>query len=52
MVEQLAEADVPIRAEAEFANRAVDAVPIDPNVRVSDPVEPQLQLVANPLQWR
>ena len=27
-------------AEAEVANRTVDAVPIDPNVRVSEPVEP------------
>ena len=27
-------------AEAEVANRAVDAVPIDPNGRVSEPVEP------------
>ena len=27
-------------AEAEVANRIVDAVPIDPNVRVSKPVEP------------
>ena len=36
----LAEAEVPIRAEAEVANCAVDAVPIDPNVRVSEPVEP------------
>ena len=26
-----------MRAEAEVANRAVDAVPIDPNVRVSEP---------------
>ena len=37
---ELTEAEVPIRAEAEVANRAVDAVPIDPNVRVSEPVEP------------
>ena len=37
---ELAEADVPIRAEAEVANLAADAVPIDPNVRVSEPVEP------------
>ena len=37
---ELAEAEVPIRAEAEVANRAVDAVPIDPNVRGSEPVEP------------
>ena len=29
----LAEAEVPIRAEAEVAKRAVDAVPIDPNVK-------------------
>ena len=29
-----------IRVEAEVANRAVGAVPIDPNVRVSEPVEP------------
>ena len=35
-----AEAEVPIRVEAEVANRAVGAVPIDPNVRVSEPVEP------------
>ena len=27
-------------AEAEVGNRAVDAVPIDPNGRVSEPVEP------------
>ena len=27
-------------ADAEVANRTVDAVPIDPNVRVSEPVEP------------
>ena len=26
--------------EADVANRAVDAVPSDPNVRVSEPVEP------------
>ena len=37
---ELAEAEVPIRAEAEVANRAVDAVPVDPNVRDSAPVEP------------
>ena len=37
---ELAEGEVPIRAEAEVANLAVDAVPIDPNVRVSEPVEP------------
>ena len=37
---ELAEAEAPIRAEAEVANCAVDAVPIDPNVRVSEPVEP------------
>ena len=37
---ELAEAEVPIHAEAEVANRAVDAVPSDPNVRVSEPVEP------------
>ena len=37
---ELAEADVPIRAEAESANRAVDAVPIHPNVRDSAAVEP------------
>ena len=30
---ELAEGEVPIRGEAEVANRAVDAVPIDPNVR-------------------
>ena len=30
----------PIRAEAEVANRAVDEVPIDPNVRVSEPAGP------------
>ena len=36
---ELAEAEFPIRA-AEVANRAADAVPIDPNVRVSEPVEP------------
>ena len=36
---ELPETEVPIRAEAEVANRAVDAVPIDPNVRVSEPVE-------------
>ena len=35
---ELAEAEVPIHAEAEVANRAVDAVPTDPNVR--DSVEP------------
>ena len=33
---ELAGAEVPIRAEAEVANRAVDAVPIDPNVRVAN----------------
>ena len=38
--QELSEAEVPIRVEAEVANRAVDAVPIDPNVRVSEPVEP------------
>ena len=37
---ELAEAEVPIRVEAEVANRAVEAVPIDPSVRVSEPVEP------------
>ena len=37
---ELAEAEVPIRADAEVANRDVDAVPIDPNVRVSEPMEP------------
>ena len=37
---ELAEAEVPIRVEAEVANRAVDAVPIDPNARVSEPGEP------------
>ena len=37
---ELAEAEVPIRAEAEVAKRAVDAVPIDPNGRVSEPLEP------------
>ena len=37
---ELAEAEVPIRAEAEVAKRAVDAAPSDPNVRVSEPVEP------------
>ena len=39
-IKELAEAEVPIRAEADVANRAVDAVPIDPNVRVSEPVGP------------
>ena len=34
---ELAEAEVPIRAEVEVANRAVDEVPIDPTVRVSEP---------------
>ena len=34
------EAEVPIRAEAEVANRAVDAAPIDPNVRDCAAVEP------------
>ena len=38
--EELGEAEVPIRVEAEFANRALGAVPIDPNVRVGEPVEP------------
>ena len=37
---ELAEAEVPIRAEAEDATRAVDAVPIDPNVREGESVEP------------
>ena len=37
---ELADAEVPICVEAEVANRAVDAVPLDPNVRVSEPVEP------------
>ena len=38
--EELAEAEVPIRAEAEVANLSVNEVPIDPHVRVSEPVEP------------
>ena len=38
--EELAEAEVPIRAEAEVEHRAVDAVANDPNVRVSEPLEP------------
>ena len=33
---ELAEAEVPTFAEAEVANRAVDSVPIDPNVRISE----------------
>ena len=37
---ELAEAEVPICVEAEVANRVVDVVPMDPNVRVSEPVEP------------
>ena len=37
--QELADAEVPIRAEAEVAHR-VDAVPIGPNVRVSEPAEP------------
>ena len=37
---ELDEAEGPIRADAEVANRAVGAVPLDPNVRVSEPVEP------------
>ena len=45
--EKLAEAEVPIRAEAEVAHPAVDEVPIDPNVRV-----PPLQLVVSLLRWR
>ena len=36
---ELAEAEVPTRAQ-EVDNRAVDEVPIDPNVRVSEPAGP------------
>ena len=37
---KLAEAEVPIRAEAEVAHCAADEVPIDPNVSVSEPAGP------------
>ena len=47
-----AEAAVTIRAEAEVANRAVDEVPIDPNVRVSEPMSPRLQPVVSLLRRR
>ena len=37
-------------AAGDVANRTVDAVPIDPNVRVSEPVEPAP--VVSLLRWR
>ena len=39
-IKELAEAEVPISADAEVANRGADAVPIDPHASVSEPVEP------------
>ena len=50
---ELAEAEVPIRGEAEVANRAVDVLPMDPNVRERvRQWTPQLQPVVNLLRWR
>ena len=46
---ELAEAEVPIRAEAEVAHLSVDAVPIDPNVRISEPVEPAAEAGGQPV---
>ena len=45
----LVKAEVPIRAEAEVGNRAADEVPIDPNVRVCEPVDPAAEAGNQPI---
>ena len=46
---ELAEAEGPVLAAAEVANRAVDAVPMDPNVRVSEPMDPAVAASGQPV---